>query len=134
MDFDQLLVRFFGTDDIATLPPEQLVSGIERLRLQFGLERDSGRRFALWCLISYVPFLWHPLVLISDAGDKSVPGMHSYVSEGQLVDREVFAARNAELARAGARPARGERSNPIYLQPPHAVGRALYTAFTTAPE
>ena len=51
MDFDQLLVRFFGTDDIATLPPEQLVSGIERLRLQFGLERDSGRRFALWCLM-----------------------------------------------------------------------------------
>ena len=51
MDFDQLLVRFFGTDDIATLPPEQLVSGIERLRLQFGLERDTGRRFALWCLM-----------------------------------------------------------------------------------
>ena len=51
MDFDQLLVRFIGTDDIATLPPEQLVSGIERLRLQFGLERDSGRRFALWCLM-----------------------------------------------------------------------------------
>ena len=51
MDFDQLLIRFFGTDDIATLPPEQLVSGIDRLRLQFGLERDSGRRFALWCLM-----------------------------------------------------------------------------------
>ena len=51
MDFDQLLVRFFGTDDIATLPPEQLVSGIERLRLQFGLDRDTGRRFALWCLM-----------------------------------------------------------------------------------
>jgi len=90
--------------------------------------------FALWCLISYVPFVWHPLVLVTDAGDKSVPGTHSYLSEGQLVDRADFAARNAELARAGARPARGERSNPIYLQPPHAVGRALYTAFTTAPE
>jgi hypothetical protein len=51
MDFDQLLVRFFGTDDIATLPPEQLIAGIDRLRLQFGLERDSGRRFALWCLM-----------------------------------------------------------------------------------
>ncbi|MGE3747433.1 MAG: hypothetical protein AB7G25_17250 [Sphingomonadaceae bacterium] len=51
MDFDQLLVRFFGTDDIATLPPEQLVAGIDRLRLQFGLEKDDGRRFALWCLL-----------------------------------------------------------------------------------
>lgn len=51
MDFDQLLVRFFGTEDIAVLTPDQLVAGVERLRLQFGLEKDSGRRFALWCLL-----------------------------------------------------------------------------------
>ena len=51
MDFDQLLVRFFGTDDISALPPEQLASGVELLRLQFGLEKDGGRRFALWCLM-----------------------------------------------------------------------------------
>lgn len=50
MDFDQLLVRFFGTDEIADLAPEQLAVGIDRLRIQFGLERDGGRRFALWCL------------------------------------------------------------------------------------
>ncbi|GAM02326.1 hypothetical protein [Sphingomonas parapaucimobilis] len=50
MDFDQLLVRFFGTEEIADLSPEQLGAGIDRLRVQFGLERDSGRRFALWCL------------------------------------------------------------------------------------
>ena len=50
MDFDQLLVRFFGTEEIADLAPEQLGAGIDRLRVQFGLERDSGRRFALWCL------------------------------------------------------------------------------------
>jgi len=50
MDFDQLLVRFFGTADIADLPPERLAAGLDRLRLQFGLERDGGRRFALWCL------------------------------------------------------------------------------------
>jgi len=51
MDFDQLLIRFFGTDDLDTLNPDQLVGGVERLRLQFGLEKDSGRRFALWCLL-----------------------------------------------------------------------------------
>lgn len=50
MDFDQLLVGFFGTDEIADLPPEQLSDGIDRLRVQLGLERDGGRRFALWCL------------------------------------------------------------------------------------
>lgn len=51
MDFDHLLVQFFGTEDIATLSPDALVAGIDRLRLQFGLERDSGRRFGLWSLM-----------------------------------------------------------------------------------
>ena len=51
MDFDQLLVQFFGTADIADLPPAQLVAGTDRLRLQFGLERDGGRRFGLWSLM-----------------------------------------------------------------------------------
>ena len=51
MDFDQLLIRFFGTDDIASLVSPQIVAGMDRLRLQFGLERDAGRRFALWCLL-----------------------------------------------------------------------------------
>ena len=50
MDFDQLLVSFFGTDDIADLAPEQLAAGVDRLQIQLALERDSGRRFALWCL------------------------------------------------------------------------------------
>jgi len=51
MDFDALLTQYFGTADIDQLTSEQLIAGIERLRLQFGLERDSGRRFALWCLM-----------------------------------------------------------------------------------
>lgn len=50
MDFDQLLVRFFGTDEIADLAPDQVVAGLDRLLVQFGLERDGDRRFALWCL------------------------------------------------------------------------------------
>lgn len=51
MDFDDLLVRFFGTADIDTLDEERLIAGVERLRLQFAMERDSERRFALWCLM-----------------------------------------------------------------------------------
>lgn len=51
MDFDQLLSGFFGTADIASLVPGQVSDGVERLRVQFGLERDGGRRFALWCLM-----------------------------------------------------------------------------------
>lgn len=51
MDFDQLLVRFFGTADLDALSPDALVAGTNRLRLQFGLEKDEERRFGLWCLM-----------------------------------------------------------------------------------
>jgi NitT/TauT family transport system permease protein len=90
--------------------------------------------FLLWCAVSYVPFLWHPLILVDDAGEAGVPGTYSYVSVGQRVDKADFDARNGELAAAGKRLARGEAVNPIYFQAPHEVARALYTAFTTAPE
>ncbi|NIJ25229.1 hypothetical protein [Sphingomonas japonica] len=50
MDFDQLLIQLFGTAEIADLAPERLSAGIDRLQVQLGLERDGGRRFALWCL------------------------------------------------------------------------------------
>ena len=70
MDFDRLLVRFFGTDDIASLPPEQIVSGLDRLRLQFGLEKDGGRRFALWCLMYMLGGAPDLDVAFEDDGDK----------------------------------------------------------------
>lgn len=70
MDFDQLLVRFFGTDDIAALSPEQLVGGVDRLRLQFGLEKDSGRRFALWCLMYMLGAAPDLDVAFKDEGDR----------------------------------------------------------------
>jgi NitT/TauT family transport system permease protein len=90
--------------------------------------------FLAWCLVSYVPFIWHPLVLVDDPGDTKVPGKYSYLEVGQRVDIDVFTLRNRELAQVGARRAKGDRVNPIYLQAPHEVGRALYTAFTTPPE
>lgn len=90
--------------------------------------------FAVWCLISYVPFIWHPQMLVIDPGDTQVPGGYGYIDAAQRVDIEVFEARNEELAQAGAKRATGERVNPIYLPPPHAIAKALVTAFTTAPQ
>lgn len=51
MDFDELLVRFFGTADIDALGEDALVAGMNRLRLQFSLEKDDEQRFGLWCLM-----------------------------------------------------------------------------------
>ncbi len=89
---------------------------------------------ALWSAISYVPFFWHPLVLVSNAGDSSVPGQYDFIAADQRVDIETFEKRNEELKAAGAKLAEGERVNPIYLPAPHEVATAFYTAFTTEPE
>ena len=51
MEFDDQLRRYFGTADLAAVPAEALDAGLERMRVDFGLERDRGRRFALWALM-----------------------------------------------------------------------------------
>ena len=51
MDFDDQIRRSFGTADIAAVPGEALAAGIERMQVDLGLERDRGRRFALWALL-----------------------------------------------------------------------------------
>ncbi|HWA74092.1 MAG TPA: ABC transporter permease [Polyangiaceae bacterium] len=88
----------------------------------------------VWSLISYVPFIWHPLVLVEDPGDSKVSGQYDFIAAGQRVDLDVFEQRNKELARAGKPLARGSRANPIFLPAPHEVGAAFYTAFTTPPQ
>lgn len=51
MDLDDQLRRYFGTADFATLAPEAFAAGTERMLVEFGLEKDRGRRFALWALM-----------------------------------------------------------------------------------
>jgi hypothetical protein len=51
MDFDDLLQRYFATTDLAEASPAVREAGIDRLRVDFGLETDRGRKFALWSLL-----------------------------------------------------------------------------------
>lgn len=51
MDFQDLLIRYFGQGDIDQLDPTALDAGIERIQVDFGLERDAARRFGLWTLL-----------------------------------------------------------------------------------
>ncbi|MEM9489666.1 MAG: ABC transporter permease, partial [Myxococcota bacterium] len=67
----------------------------------------------LWSAVSYLPFVWHPLVLVEDPGDAAAPGEYSYIQAGQRVDEDIFAARNRELAAAGRELATGTPENPI---------------------
>ena len=51
MDFDDLLQRYFGTSDLAEASPAVQAAGVDRLRVDFGLETDRGRKFALWSVL-----------------------------------------------------------------------------------
>jgi hypothetical protein len=51
MEFDDLLRRYFGTADLAEVSAEGQAAGTERALVDLGLERDPGKRFALWALL-----------------------------------------------------------------------------------
>jgi len=82
---------------------------------------------ALWSIVSYVPFVWHPMIRVVDAGDAA------WFSTGELVERDAFADENARIRGEGGHLAAGVRANPVFLPPPHAVMRAMVTGFTTPP-
>ncbi|HEY8926244.1 MAG TPA: ABC transporter permease subunit [Polyangia bacterium] len=81
----------------------------------------------LWSIISYVPFIWHPMIRVADAGDAA------WFSTGELVEREAFADENSRIRGEGGHLATGARANPVFLPPPHAVLRAMVTGFTAPP-
>jgi len=82
----------------------------------------------IWCLVSYVPFIWHPNVEITE------PGSVSYFKPGLQVEQAVFDSESAKAAEAGKALPEGKPANPIYLPAPHQVATAFYTAFTTEPQ
>jgi hypothetical protein len=51
MNLDDQIHRYFGTAELAAVPPEALAAGIEHMRVDLGLTRDRGERFALWALL-----------------------------------------------------------------------------------
>lgn len=82
---------------------------------------------AVWAFVSYVPFVWHPLVRITD------PGGVSFFQAGNLVEKAVFARENEKMREEGLALARGMPANPVFLPAPDRVLAALYRSFTTPP-
>jgi hypothetical protein len=83
---------------------------------------------AIWCVVSYVPAVWHPQILVTR------PGSVGYLEPGMRMDKSAFfaAADNARQEKKSV--PEGIPSNPIYLPAPHEVAEAFYTSFTTPPE
>lgn len=51
MDLDALILHFFHTEDPSELTEAEYELGLERLKIGFGVEREAGRKFALWTLM-----------------------------------------------------------------------------------
>jgi hypothetical protein len=51
MNLDDQIRRYFGTSNLASVPPAALAAGIEQMQVNLGLTRDRGERFALWALL-----------------------------------------------------------------------------------
>jgi NitT/TauT family transport system permease protein len=81
----------------------------------------------VWCIVSYVPFVWHPQVQITD------PGSVDYLQAGMRMDRQDFDDAVKDAASENKAPPQGIAANPIYLPAPHEVAIALYSSFTAPP-
>lgn len=106
-----------------------------------GIRKEAGKRgriilailsfalpLALWCAVSYIPFIYHPLIQITDAGGSM------FCEPGDEIARENFEEESANLLAVGEVPMKGVRVNPAYLPAPHSVAKALVTAFRTPPK
>jgi NitT/TauT family transport system permease protein len=98
-------------------PRAKLVIGILSFVLPVGV----------WSLVSYVPQIWHPQIMITD------PGSVSYLDVGAHLARDAYQGEVADAKQQGRAPPKGVPANPVYLPSPGEVARAFYTSFTTPP-
>ncbi|KQP50920.1 ABC transporter permease [Methylobacterium sp. Leaf108] len=80
-----------------------------------------------WSAVSYLPFLWHPLVEVSDPGDVA------WIQPGMRLPAAAFAEEVESARAANTAPPVGTPANPVYLPAPHEVAIALWTSLTAAP-
>lgn len=86
MDMADLLQRYFGTRDLAEVAPAALPAGVERMRVDFGMEQDRGARFALWTL----------LLVLGDAPELDVAFAHEDDREAARNLMDMLAAGEPE--------------------------------------
>lgn len=84
MNFDDQLYRYFGTADLGAVPDTALLAGIERMQVDLGLEKDRGRRFALWALLHMLGAAPDLDVAFKDAADRDAA--RAFMELGEQAD------------------------------------------------
>jgi len=88
MLLDDQLRHYFGTDDIAAVPPAALAAGTERLRVDFGLQKDRGRRFAMWALLHMLGAAPDLDVAFKDEADRDAARTFMELAETQADEQD----------------------------------------------
>lgn len=70
MDLDDQLRRYFGSSDLAALTNSGLTAGLEHMAVDFGLEKDRSRRFALWTMMHMLGKAPDLDIAFADADDR----------------------------------------------------------------
>lgn len=86
MDFDDQLRRYFGATDLEAVSPAVLQAGIEKMRVDLGLEQDRARRFALWSLLFMLGASPDLDVAFKDEADRNAARDFMEVVERSLLD------------------------------------------------
>jgi hypothetical protein len=88
MDIDALLLHYFGTDDPDAITDLGFTLGSERLRVDFGTEREPGRRFALWTLLDVFDLAPLPAEAFADEPELRRAAEDYLDAAGKLEDDE----------------------------------------------
>ena len=70
MNLDDQIRRYFGTSNLASVPPEALNAGIEHMKVDLGLTEDRRERFAIWALLHTLGSAPDLDVVFDSAGDR----------------------------------------------------------------
>jgi hypothetical protein len=81
MDLDELLQHYFGTAEIGTLDRTALERARERLAIDFGTEREPGRRFALWTLLHAIGAAPDPATAFRNPAERKAAEDYAWAAE-----------------------------------------------------
>lgn len=88
MLLDDQLRHYFGTDDLSAIPPAALAAGTERLRVDFGLQKDRGRRFAMWALLHMLGAAPDLDIAFKDEADRDAARSFMELAEQEAEERD----------------------------------------------
>lgn len=87
MDLDALLNHYFGTTDLHALEESDFESGVERIRIALGTERDPGRRFALWTFLHALGSAPDPAAVFKDLSERKAAEAYAWEA-GRIAHRD----------------------------------------------